>query len=208
MSSPVDCPVPDNMAAIALQMQETAMQAEAELYAAELAFAASLNRPTWVVDLTTTVSGIAANAHYDLFSSGGGTYVEQFNNTGFEVKESGLIRLPYAGLWEVGMCINQTASGAVNDNTVRDFIIVHARQSAASPVGYTELWRESSTLMESNTGVGTDATVIMDVDAQARDILKVFLYHGNTSSTMTVPNSPTPRFWGSLRTSRDQVKVV
>ena len=60
MSNCLDCPDEQNYAAIALQLQETALQAEQCLYDAEVALRAAVN-PATIVRTTSINQSVAAN---------------------------------------------------------------------------------------------------------------------------------------------------
>lgn len=203
MTSPVVCPAPDNMAAVALQMQRTALEAEASLLSIENRLHASLNRPTWVIDSTANVTGLTANV--DQFLLSGAAAVERFNNTGFDLDLSSVVQLPLTGLWQVGYSCVVVASGAVNDNSFRDFKLRHGRPFP-SPLGFITIWQENYLLYETNTGVGVDATVIAEFNAQAGDVVVPLIQHGNTSSTLTM--QVPMRMWATLMSTPDQAKVI
>ena len=199
------CPQPQNMAAVALQMQKTALDAEARIYVMERALRAALNRPTWILRSTVQVTGLAANIDADMLN--GASLVEDFNNTAFAALASnGAGNLPYDGLWQIGLSANVIASGAINDNTHRTFIVQHIRPNSASTTGFAEIWREDLTLMESNTAVGADGCVIVEVPAVAGDSFRCLMNHGNTSSTLNVPSGTF--LWATLISSADSVKVM
>lgn len=199
----VACPQPDNMAAVALQMQRTALETEAELFAIENQLHASLNRPTWVIDSTAVVTGMASLV--DNFLLSGASAVERFNNTGVDLNLSTWVELPFTGLWQVGFTCIVIASGAVVDNSYRDFKLRHGRPFP-SPLGFTTIWEEDYLLYETNTGTGCDGGVVAEFNAQAGDVVAPLLQHANTSSTMNM-NVPM-RMWATLLSTPDQAKVV
>lgn len=199
----VACPQPDNMAAIALQMQRTALETEAALFTIENQLHASLNRPTWVIDSTVNVTGLVSLV--DQFLLSGASAVERFNNTGVDLNLSTWVELPFTGLWEVGYSCIVIASGAVNDNSYRHFKLRHGRPFP-SPLGVTTIWEEDYMLYETNTGTGCDGVVVTELNAQAGDVVIPVFNHGNTSSTLNM-NTPM-RMWATLLSTPDQVKVV
>lgn len=199
----VACPQPDNMAAIALQMQRTALETEAQLFAIENLLSASLNRPTWVIDTTVNVTGIAALTEQFLLS--GASAVERFNNTGVDLNLSTWVELPFTGLWQVGYTCVVVASGTVDNNSYRDFILRHGRPFP-SPLGFVTIWEEDYLLYETNTGLGTDGGVVTEFSAQAGDVVTPIFQHANVSSTLTM--NATMRMWATLLSTPDQAKVV
>lgn len=199
----VACPQPDNMAAIALQMQRTALETEAALFAIENQLSASLNRPTWVIDSTANVVGITALV--DQFLLAGAAAVERFNNTGVDLNLSSWVVLPFTGLWQVGYSCIVVASGVVDDNSYRDFKLRHGRPFP-SPLGFTTIWEEDYLLYETNTGTGVDGGVVAEFNAQAGDVVAPMLQHANTSSTLTM--QVPMRMWATLLSTPDQAKVV
>lgn len=199
------CPLPDNMAAVALQMQATALDAEARIFVMERGLRAAVNRPAWMRRSTVQVTGIAANVDSDVLN--GASTVEDFNNSGYSATASnGGGALPYDGLWQIGLSVTTIASGTVTDNTHRTFIVQHVRPNSASSTGFVEIWREELTLYETNTAVGADACVLVEVVARAGDSFRCLLNHGNTGSTMNVPAGT--RLWAALISSADTVKVM
>lgn len=200
---PVACPQPDNMAAIALQMQRTALETEAQLFAIETQLHASLNRPTWVIDSTANVTGLTALV--DQFLLSGASAVERFNNTGVDLNLSTWVELPFTGLWQVGFSCIMVASGVVNDNTYRDFKLRHGRPFP-SPLGFVTIWEEDYLLYETNTATGCDGVVVAEFNALAGDVVAPLIQHGNTSSTLTM--QVPMRMWATLLSTPDQAKVV
>lgn len=199
----VACPAPDNMAAIALQMQRTALETEATLFGIENLLSASLNRPMWVIDSTANVTGLVG--FVDQFLLSGAAAVERFNNTGVDLNLSTWVELPFTGLWQVGFSCVVVASGAVTDNSLRDFKLRHGRPFP-SPLGFVTIWEEDYILYETNTGTGVDGVVVAEFNAQAGDVVAPLIHHNNSGSTLTM-NTPM-RMWATLLSTPDQAKVV
>lgn len=200
MTTPVTdlaCMDGHNMAAVALQLQHTARQAEERIYNLERRLRASLNRPTIVQRSTALITGIAADPTTGLQSigpAGGGTFVTDFNNTGQNQNIDTGNRTLYGslgeGLYEFGLSANLIASGAVTNNSYRIFRIVQTRLDpeldliSPAPFGEHEMDENSLTLYESNTGVGVDGTVSAVFHMHAADRVHFVVQHQNLGSTL------------------------
>ena len=169
-TSPVTIPVSDlgcmdgaNMAAIALQMERTAFEAEQRIQALERQLRAADNRPTIVQRSTALITGLVAEPFSGEQSPGpfgGGTFVTDFNNTGVNVNVDNSFRTMFAdlgeGLYEIGVSVNLIASGAVTVDSARILQILISRVDPTQIDGQRLAQQASLILFESNTGVGVD----------------------------------------------------
>lgn len=222
MTSPVTdlaCMDGQNMAAIALQLQHTARQAEERIYTLEQRLRAALNRPTIIQRSTALITGIAADPFIGLQQigpAGGGSFVTDFNNTGqnsnIDTGNRTFFQALGAGVYEVGLSANLIASGAVSDNTYRIFRIVQTRLDPAldlispAPFGEHEIDQNALTLYESNTGVGVDATVSAVFRMEAADRIHFAVQHQNAGSTLN--SSIGCLIWLSKLSTNDAVVVT
>ena len=202
-----------NVAAIALQLEQTALQAEASIFSAEQRLRAALNRPTIVQRSTVLITGIVADpftGDQPIGPAGGGTFVTDFNNTGIDRNIDSTSRVIFGelgeGVYEIGISANLIASGAVNDLTYRQFRIVNSRQDPTQIDGQFIVQEASLTLFETNTAIGTDATVVGTFRVKATDRIKFLVSHGNTSSTLN--SSIGALVWLSKLSSNDSVVIV
>lgn len=183
------CPEESNYAAIAKQLHSTALQAETEISALEQQMRGAVNLPTVVSRLSADETGIPASVDYDVGLNG--SWASVFDNTasgsGFGPQNfSSFTSFLGEGLYEVGFCATAVASGVVNDNSTRFFFINHLRPDPDVVGGERFLQRVAITLFESNTGVGTEMSIVGHFRAQPLDRFAFFFVHGNTSSTMNI----------------------
>jgi hypothetical protein len=214
MTTPVtdlSCMDGENIAAIALQLQHTARQAEERLYLLEQRLRAAVNRPTKIQRSTALITGIPADPSFGYLSvgpQGGGSFVTDFDNTGLSANVDSSARTMFGqlgtGLYEFGMSINLIASGAVNDNSYRVFRIVQTRLDPLID-GEPEVAEAGLTMYESNTGVGVDACVTAVFRCEAADRIHFVVQHANAASTLN--SSIGALVWMTKLSSNDSVVV-
>lgn len=185
MTTPLSCPEPANYAAVAKQLHETALEAEARIFGLEHQLRSAVNRPTIIQTTTTAITGLGANL--DLFIGPSLTIpARTFDNTALlgekYIDEFDLFESLGEGLYEVGMYAHVIASGVVNDNTMRSFRIVQRRPDP--DLGTITVQDSGYTMFESNTGVGTDCCIVALFRMRATDRLEFIFFHQNTSSDM------------------------
>lgn len=188
------CPDPPNMAAIAKQLHQTALEAEQEIFLLEQRMRSGVNPPSVVVTTTAPVAGLSANADHDIGALA--TFATTFDNTdGLGGGGSGTFgpqtfgtftRNLGEGVYEVGFALTATASGVVDDNTLRLFEIRQMRPDPTVVLGESLVQRTGFTNFETNTGVGTDVAFAGVFRARPSDRWMFILRHQNTSSTLTV----------------------
>lgn len=215
MTSPatdLSCMDGQNMAAVALQLQHTARQAEERFYSVEQRLRAAVNRPTKIQRSTALITGIVADPFIGFQSigpAGGGTFVTDFDNTGVNANIDSSSRTMFGqigeGLYEIGLSANLIASGAVTDNSYRIFRIVVTRldpQINDEP----EYDQAAMTLYESNTGVGVDCCLTGVFRLQAADRVHFVVQHANAGSTLNA--SIGTLIWMTKLSSNDAVVVT
>lgn len=184
------CPEPSNLAAIAKQLHATALQAEADIYASEQLMRASVNRPTVMTVTNAPQTLLVANQDNFIFPG-----LTAYDNTaGSQGSGSGAFTPASAdfasflgdGLYEVGLCLTATASGVVDDNSVRNISINQMRPDPAALAGFALVQRSSITQFETNTGVGTEIAIVAHFRLVPLDEIRFILFHQNTSSTLTI----------------------
>lgn len=187
MTSPtqLDCPDPENYAAVALQLQETALQAEQRLYAVERTLRAAANRPTIVQTTTAALTGLASGSFVDI-QPGLVATTTNFNNMPFGWSYSTIGVLPGAGMYDIGCCLNLIASGAVTDNSFRIIRIRQLRPVTSGGIIQTQVDLAEWVIFEANVGGGMDVTVTGTFHLQPGDEIDFQLWHANTGSTMNV----------------------
>lgn len=187
MTTPLSCPEPENYAAVAKQMHETALEAEARIFELEHLLRFAVNRPTLIQTTTVAITGLGANID-NLIGPGQTTSTRTFDNTAL-LSEKGVDEFDIfaelgEGLYEVGMFANVIASGAVDDNSIRSFRIVQQRPDPN--LGVVTVQDSGYTMFESNTGVGSDCCIVSHFRMRTSDRLAFIFFHQNTSSTMNV----------------------
>lgn len=215
MTTPVTdlaCMDGENMAAIALQMQHTAFQAEERIYTLEQRLRASVNGPTKIQRSTTLVTGLVTDPFTGYQSIGpgsGATFVTDFDNTGFsgsiDSSSRTMIGQLGEGLYELGMAANLIASAGVTDNSYRLFRIVITRLDPLVD-GEPEADQAAIELFESNTGIGVDGIVTGIFRLQAADRIQFVVQHSNVASTLNA--SIGTLIWMTKLSSNDAVVVT
>lgn len=205
----LDCPDDDNYAAIAKQLHETALEAEARIYDLEQQLRFAVNGPTIIQTSTAAITGLAANVENPIGPTQT-TTTRNFDNTTLlselYIDEAGLFEQLGAGLYEIGMFANVIASGAVDDNTWRSFRIVHERPDPTVAGGWAILDESSYTMFESNTGTGTDVCLVAHFSMREEDRVSFLFFHLNTSSTMNA--SSNNMFWLHKLSLADTLRII
>lgn len=191
MTGCFDCADPANYAAVALQMQETALDAEACIYALEQRLRGAVNLPTLIAPVTA--SGIASNFQFSLTPG-----TPTFQNSTFSAFNTLLPR----GVYQAGVFFTITASGAVNDNTYR-FAMIYTR-NAFDALTVPNKFTVVETSFESNSGNGMDMTLHTVVESDGQDQVFFAAQHGNTSSNCNVSGF----VWVSKLSDLDAPRVV
>ncbi len=164
------CPQPANYAAIALQLQKTAMDAENCIYPLEGLLRAAANRPTVINVSSAVVNMPAARTRYNPLVT-----VTFSNSTDTSFSAT----LP-AGVYECGVWFNATASGATTDNSFRQLQIV--TRGALDPSTVADHYSVSSVMYESNSGLGMDMLLNTTVVVDGTEEIQVFFVHNNAST--------------------------
>lgn len=208
MTSPIDldCPDPENYAAVALQMQETALQVEDRLYLVERTLRAAANRQAFVQTTTAARTGLTTGGFQPISPSSVANTITFTNWPGTGGSFFGF-QIPTdtgPGLYEIGFYGNLIASGAVTDNTFR---VVRLRQERVQPGVGTNVTVDSAeaTIFEANVGGGMDLTVSGVFSMILGDSINVELSHGNTGSTLNVSSGAI--YWVTYLGSPETVEV-
>lgn len=192
MTDCFECPQPANYAAVALQLQKTALQAEQCIFALEQRLRGAVNLPTLAVN--TTNAGFSANVYQPL----------GFGSTIFQNSTITSFALPLPrGVYQAGLSFTITATGAVNDNTYR-FAIISTRNAYAA-ASTPDTYNIFETSFESNNGNGMDMTIHTVVESDGKDLVRFGAQHGNTSSTCAITGGIA---WVSRLSDLDAPRVV
>lgn len=204
MTDCVACLDPQNYAAIALKLQETAIHAEQCIYALETQLREVTNPQTIYCSVPSTP---AMNA--DILS------VMGINNTALYANSS-LTSFYTAtqwttGVWQVGFYLNATASAGVTDNSYRELTVaVKDADITLSPAslpfpGYSQISTVSMT--EPNSGSGVDLTISAVVVLDQVEQQPVFFFrHGNVASAMNIAS--TALVWATRLGDSTTLRVV
>lgn len=206
----LSCPTGENYAAIALQMQETALETESRLIGLEQMLRAANNRPTILQVSTAAITGLLLNVEGNIGPLGGGAFSTPFNNTGYagniDDPSQGLTTYLGDGMYEIGLYANLVASGAVTDNTYRMFTIAIDTLDPTVVGGFRRRVKGELTLYETNTGVGTDGVATLETRLTSQDQIRILAKHGNTGSSVNA--SIGTWIWISKVSTPDAVVVV
>lgn len=197
----LDCPDGQNYAAIALQVQETALQAEQRIYQVERDLRAAANRHTFVQTTTAARTGLTSGGVHDIAPGFVTTTVTFSNWPSFGITAI-VPQVPGAGLYEVGVTLNAVASGAVTDNSHRTLRISQLR---SNPNGSTVVEYAQTTVFEANVGGGMDMICSNVFDVRLGDFFLFEFGHGNTGSTMNISTGAI--YWATYLGSTDTVEV-
>jgi len=203
----LDCPDPQNYAAVAKQLHETALEAEQRIYCIEALLRSAVNRPTYILTTTADMGPFAS-------SSGtvpGGTGIltsttpatTTFSNMLTPTYNSGWI-LP-TGVWHVGLYGATFSVGAANDNTYRQMRILKVNTNPDDGTIFT-LDEAAHTAFETANGVQILMTcsAVFRIEDQQRVI---FLFrHGNTSSNVSIATGAIA--WFTRLSDADVIKVI
>lgn len=191
----LSCPDPQNYAAVAKQLHETALEAEARISSLEYQLRAAANRPTIVQTTTALRTGIAAATDSLIGPSFGSGFTTNFNNTLLDSDEQianndEVFNVLGDGIYEVGFTCNAIPSGVVDNGTNRIFRIQQYTPDPSSSgplqMGGRLIDHASYTLFESNVGNGVDVSLAGQFRITAGDWIFFTLLHANTSSTMNI----------------------
>jgi hypothetical protein len=165
------CPEPANYAAIALQLQKTALDAENCIYPLEAQLRAAANRPT-MVNISSTAPSIAPSTRTRFADS---TTVTFSNSPDLSVQNV----LP-AGIYEAGVWLNATASGATTDNSFRQVEIV--TRGLNDPSVIPDDSTVANVMYESSSGLGMDMLLNTTVFLDGTQRVQFYFTHNNASN--------------------------
>lgn len=204
MTDCVACLDPQNYAAIALKLQETAIHAEECIYALETSLREVTN-PATIIATTSGVPNSNANILLNVTIANVTTYANSALTSYATATQW------TTGMWQVGMNLTATATGAVTDNSYRElYVAVKAADITLSPAalpypGYSQI--SMVTVTEPNTGNGVDMTISSVVAlTRAEDQPVFFFRHGNTGSAMAIANGG--QLWATRLGDVTSLRVV
>lgn len=193
----LDCPDEQNYAAIALQLQETALEAEACLFAAETALRQVTNPQTIVFNVTGAEPAVLANVLLRIGTSAG--TVAFANSPRINMVQGAVVWTP--GVWEVGCAITASATGAVTVDSLRELFIQVLRTGTS-----TTTFSSVITTSEPNDGVGVDMIHSVILTIEAGEEIRFYFRHGNTGSTVQVAAGAL--YWATRLSDATALRVV
>lgn len=204
MTECVACLDPQNYAAVALKLQETATHAEQCIFALETSLRQATN-PQTIYASVAAVPLVNANTVFVL-GIGNTTIYSNSMLTQFYTASQWT-----QGVWQVGYYLNATASGAVTDNSIRELsVAVKDADITLNPTtmpfpGYSQL--STVTMTEPNSGSGVDMTISAVVVLDKPEQQPVFIFrHANVASALTL--SATSLMWATRLGDTTTLRVV
>lgn len=180
------CPQPENYAAIAKQLHQTALQAEQRIYCLERAVRAATNLPTAISLKTANTFQIVPNLEGIIFDRwNSGDYTGLFANSPMQISSG--MRYP-AGIYQMGIYVDAVAVGAVTTNSYRAAIIEVHETTATIPTGqYVK--RADETFQDPNNGLGNWICVETVQRIEEGNFVAFKFFHQNASDMSIAVNS-------------------
>lgn len=203
--TPLDCPEPENYAAVALQVQETALQAEDRIFAVEKTLRAAANRPTIVQTTTAALTGLSAGTFFSSIQPGLAATTTNYNTMPQGWSYNTIDVLPGAGVYDIGCCLNLIASGAVTDNSNRTVRIQQLRNQPGGGTVQDVIDTAEWVIFEANVGGGMDMTVVGTFHLLPGDEINFEFQHQNVGSTMNVSSGAI--YWATFLGSETSVET-
>jgi hypothetical protein len=199
MTECLSCPQPENYAAVALQLQNTALQTEACVFDLEnqLRIATS---PLTTIITSTGVESIAANVLTDL---GVTSFTINFSKWTANQLVSLGPNLP-TGVYQVGVMLTATAAGVVDDNSLR--VLRIRTKKSGTPTAAAADFSDEITIYEPNNGVGSDMSLFTTVTLNGNQELLFSFIHTNTSSLINIAAGA--RYWWSKLSDQVALRTV
>lgn len=197
MSDCLDCPDEQNYAAIALQLQETALQTEQCIEPLAQALRAAANRPAYI-EQTFVANNIAANVVTVIPTTAAS---EIFVNSNFNSFNGFTLDLP--GVYQVGVRLQALPSGAVDNNSFRQLRI--RVRNVSDPASMEDRFTALLTTHEPNNGLGVDMSLSTTVVVEENDVVSFTFLHNNTSSSIDLIDNA---YWGVKLSDRNTLRVV
>jgi hypothetical protein len=199
MTDCLTCPEPENYAAVALQLQNTALQAEACLFNLERQLRSATNPLTTIIT-STGAEIVAPNVLTDL---GITSFTLNYSNwTANQLLGLGPNLPP--GVYQVGAMFTATATGVVNDNSLR--LLRIRTKKAGTPTAAEPDFFDELTIYEPNNGNGSDMSLMTTVTLNGNQELLFSFEHTNTSSTLSIGIGA--RYWWSRLSDQVALRAV
>jgi hypothetical protein len=196
-----DCLQPANYSAVALELQQTALQAESCIFELERSLRSVPNSLT-AIQTSTADYAFPSGTRADLGLSTTTTTFSTLSNTNFMFPGSTPV-LP-AGVWQVGAFVNAVATGAVNANSYR--YLYAAVRNVTDSVSIPNVYTAEVSCFEANIGNGMDMNLIATVVLNGKQGIHFQFLHNNTSSTIAIKAGAI--YWAHRLSDQIALKVV
>lgn len=200
------CPDPENYAAVAKQMHDTALRVESVIYDMEQLLRSAVNRPTLINTSTAPYSGIPPNGDEVLNPATTVTFANfpliSSNDTVHSDPDA--YQITGEGIYEVGMSGTVVPDGAIFVTSHRTFKIQQLRPDPSAlldPVIFTAGY----TVFEPGYAGGMDFSFSTILRIKPMDTVLCVINHGNSSS-LTLSTGAT--FWMQKVSDVDITRVV
>lgn len=202
--SDLDCPTPENYAAIAKQLHETALETEERIYCIEHQLRSGTNRPTYVATTTASMGpfpATTANVTFSIFGSGTASTVNFNNHPTIAVDNGGRWTLG-PGMWHMGCGIVLSTAGAATDNSYRQITLVRQNNIGGSNV----LDRVIQTTYETANSVVYYMTLSAILRVGAFETVQFQFSHGNLASSYSIFSGAV--VWFTKISDSDVIRVI
>lgn len=176
----LSCPEPENYAAIAKQLHETALQVEGNIACLESAVRAAVNLPTAISLKTVDTNVYPVSTEALIFDSwNANEYTVGFANSSLTISSN--VRYP-AGIYQMGMFIEPYATGVVITNSLRvAFIEIRNQFGTGNFIRRADMY-----LLEPNNGLGNGMCLETVQRVDEGNLIHFKFYHENTGSSMRI----------------------
>lgn len=199
MTNCLTCPEPENYAAVALQLQNTALQAETCLFQLEKQLRKGTNPLTGVIT-STGAELVAANALLDLGTT---SFTINFSNW-TAVQLAGLGPDLPPGVYQVGASLTATATGGVDVNSLR--VLRIRTKKSGTPTNAVADFSDEITIYEPNNGNGVDMSIMTTVTLNGNQELLFSFVHTNVTSLVSIAIGAT--YWWSKLSDQVALRAV
>ena len=181
------CMEPENAAAVAKKLHQTALLAESFIYTKEQLLRSAVNRPTAVETSTAPYTGLVIAFDENVSPPVTSNFInfpqDQPSDTVFN--DDGFFRTLGEGIYEIGWAGNVIASGVADVASHRTFKLRQVRPDPEAFLNPT-IYTAGYTVYEPNTGNGVDFSFSTMMRIKPGDSVLFTINHGNNSSTLTL----------------------
>lgn len=176
------CPQPENYAAVAKQLHDTALRAESAIYDMEQQLRSAVNRPTLINTTSAPYTDIPASADQTLSPTSDVTFANYPMQLGSDTVYSD--QAPYIingeGIYEVGMAGTVVPQGAIFVASHRTFKVRLLRPDLTQLLS-PAVFVAGITTFEPGYAAGMDFSYSAIMRIKPFDTVQFLINHGNTS---------------------------